>query len=168
MTLVDKAAFSQMTATEYNELLALVRNPYVRKTATGAAINNNTTLATDPQLVVPLTRVSSTFTFMAWLIINSNATADFKFGFNVPAASTMKWAYQEGTPASLVAVLQGVFTESGVAGINATGVDQLVIVTGQLFMGATPGDFSLRWAQNTANASDTFVKQDSYLQLWPV
>lgn len=167
MTLVDKGAFDTLTAAEWNELLGLVRNPYVKKSAI-QTINNVASLTPDTQLTLPITRINTTFTFQLWMIINSGTVPDFKFGWLVPSGATMSWSAMEGSTSIVAAAMQGPFTEASVVPINGTGSDQVIKADGQLTIAGNVGSFALQWSQNTATASNTSVKSGSFVQLWPV
>lgn len=166
----EKPAFAVYTADEYNELLRLVRNPYARKTfdQSVSSATTGTGLVADTHLTFPITRINTVYTFLAWLIVNSPTAADFKFGFDVPVSADVIWSAGEGSPIVLTAIQRGPFNSAITVSPDTTGADQVIRAEGQLFVGANAGTFRLKWAQNTNNASNTTVKTNSYMQLWPV
>lgn len=98
-----------------------------------------------------------------------NSSADWKFGWNVPSGATMRWGpHGEGggqwhagsnltTPTALEAVGD---TSSG--GSN-TGVQGRVL-RGHVRTSATAGDVTLQWSQNTSDAGNSTIKQDSFIR----
>lgn len=159
------AALLQAALDEIAHLSAQLSNNqlFVRKTLVESVIST-TTLQNDDELLVPVA-ASSVYQFTLSANILSGATPDFKLGWSLPAGATMTWSVQEGTPGNLAAVLQGPFTAASVVAINGTGTDQMVIAEGLVIVSTTPGTMRLQWAQNTSNATNTFVGANSWLQL---
>ena len=128
-------------------------------------INNSATLQNDNDLFTSA-EPDSFYDFRLWLIINSGTTPNWKMDWTVPTGAALTWSIQEGVPANLFAVLRGPYIAGASAAINGAGADQIVIVEGLLTTASTGGVLQLRWAQNTANASNTSVKTGSRLRLW--
>lgn len=153
-------AGDEPTASQLNDAYPL----FVRKTA-DETLSSTATVQNDDELLMAVP-ASTTYHFKLWLIINSGTTPDFKFGWSVPAGTTMSWSVQEGAPATLAAALQGPFTAASVPPINGVAADQIVIAEGLVIVSTTPGTMRLQWAQNTSTASNTSVKTNSWLRLW--
>ncbi len=93
----------------------------------------------------------------------SGVTPDIKFAFSLPAGATGDWL--SGSEA---------FDNDGSNTANIT--TALTVQTGgpletiatyfRIIMSSTAGDAILQWAQGTANASDTKLKQGSFLVVW--
>jgi len=122
-------------------------------------LSNSTVLQDDDDLLATL-NINKTYSFIYLLIYLSSTTNDFKFGMSVPAGATMAWYSQ---------VTAGRADEDETDSIffSADGVNlQLAFGTGQIIMGGTAGDFNVQWAQNTASAGVTTVKEGSYIVVW--
>jgi hypothetical protein len=130
-----------------------------------SSATTGTTLQNDDDLFVTA-EPNSQYDFRLWMVINTGTTPDFKFGWTAPSGSTLSWSVQEGNTIVIAAVLQGPFSLASVVPINGAASDQMIIVEGLLTTGVTGGTFRLQWAQNTANASLTYVKATSRLRLW--
>jgi hypothetical protein len=145
----------------------------VRRTANSSAKQNNT-LANDDTLLWAVAANEIWF-FEAYLIATAiNTTMDIKFGWSVPASTTMSWGMQAsgiasggtgyGTPVvanAPVAILTAAGTLSsgtfaGTAGYSLAGV---VVVS------STAGNVNLQWAQDTTNANDLILNTNSFLRL---
>jgi len=135
--------------------------------AVSEAVTNSNTLQDDNDLVVNLVAYS-TYT-VEGLILSTAAAAqpDLKISFAVPAGSTMSIAYFG--PATNDGTFRGaVLVDSGVASaeIPATGgFTSAMNITGTVVTGANNGTLTLRWAQQTADLSSTFVHGGSYLRV---
>lgn len=127
---------------------------------------SSTTLQNDDHLVKSGV-AGATYEFELLLKFITNAAADIKLGWSIPAGSgnAMMWTSEEGNPSNLVAVMQGPYDASAVTNINGTGADQVLRASGLWVVGATGGNLQLRWAQVTSHASNTTVYLNSYLRL---
>lgn len=127
-------------------------------------VNNSVTLVDDTELYVAVP-ASTVFQFELQAIYNTGTTPNIKFawsypsGLVIPRSATLAnfasgWA--GGVPAdqTTVTVTQGF-----------AGGDQYFRQTGLVIVGATPGTLRVRWAQATANASNTIMRTGSYLML---
>jgi hypothetical protein len=139
---------------------------FARKTA-DQTVNNSATLVNDTHLFVPMV-ANATYTGMLLLFYSSNTTASIKFAFTFPAGATVSWApvaYQ--AVGSFTILLSALNTyQSGVDNplFGAGGSDFPTAIINIIARTAgTAGNLQLRWAQNTANVSNTTIKQDSYM-----
>ncbi len=123
-------------------------------------INNVSTLQNDDDL---LDAVAANITYIVevYLVVQSGGTPDFKFAFTVPASATIV-----GAAYSAAGVLHTANADltSGIAVQIATS-DQGVIIRAKLVVAGTAGTLQLQWAQNTADVSDTVVKEESYMKV---
>lgn len=150
-----------------------VRPLFVRKTA-DETISNTTALQSDDALVLT-PAINKVYTLEGLVLYTSGATPDFKMGFTFPAAATLSW---NGGGANVNASSGSGDYVSNCA--NRLAVDSTfafggggafvcsIKLDGLIIMGGTAGSLTLRWAQNTAEASNTVVKFDSWLRLTPV
>lgn len=130
------------------------------KLADNAPVNNSTTFVNDGDLFVPLT-ASATYEMRAEIRYSSNNTANIKFGWTFPSGTTAKLVetiYDTAGTFSMFPIVQtDVAACRGTAGI--------AIFTGLIFVSSTAGNWQLQFAQNTANASNTFTQAGSYIRL---
>jgi len=138
-------------------------NTVIRKT-TDETVNNSDTLQNDDELLFAMA-ANEVWAFTLFLVINSGATPDFKFDVDVPenANALMTVAHRNAANAS---VSVGWSEDQGSAAIDVRGIGAEfcgMMAMGVAVCGATPGNLVVRWAQNTANASDTKVLTNSYI-----
>lgn len=155
----DFLALQELTADELNAHLGL----FARK-ATDETVNNSATLQNDDHLLVSVV-AGDIYELTARLVISSGTTPDFKFGWTFPSGLTMSYDIFEGETSTAADIFRGPFVQTDVPVIPGIGSNQPVRVSGLVVVGSTAGSLRLQWAQNTANASDTIVRANSYLIL---
>lgn len=129
----------------------------VRKTA-DETVNNSDALQNDDDLLFAMT-ASTTYEIELLLLISSNATADFKMAFTLPAGADMIWFL----PATATLASEGSTAE----GISITGTTvEGYLIRGIVRCDTTAGNLQLQWAQNTATVVDTIVYANSALKYW--
>lgn len=141
-------------------------NQIIRKLS-NETVNNSSTLQDDDDLWWTV-GASEVHHFRAVIRWTSNATADIKFGFTVPASCTMEWNIQSvldgatagGTPTGLNAA-GGTSARGGGAGTPVLAA----LLEGWVFNSSTAGTVQMQWAQNTQDASDTIVKANSLIHV---
>lgn len=124
-------------------------------------VNNSTTLINDAELFVAL-NINKTYGFYFIMFLSSPATPQIKKLWSIPAGATglrLNGAWSS----SAVISTRNVITSSALA---TNGQDQSLVESGRIIMAGTAGNLQFRWAQQTANASDTKVLQGSYLVVW--
>jgi hypothetical protein len=159
-----------MNAHIRDNLLALGPHYMLMKSG-DQSVTASTTLVNDAHLVLPVL-ANEVWKFELTLIIQSNTTADFKFGWTVPSGTTMSWSdplfssggatqwMRDGSGAGnqaalLTEVSSGSFnTTANVFGWNALGF---------IFTSTTTGNVVFQWAQNVASGTTT-VKRGSCLE----
>ena len=131
----------------------------IRKTA-DQTVNNSTTLVNDTHLLAALATNERVY-FRAHCRYMSHATADIKFTITVPSGATAAFATTDGTGAreSDAAEIRN-FDGAGVT------TEMAVELFGFVANGANAGNLQFQWAQNTADASDTKVLENSHLMVW--
>lgn len=167
-------ALEELTAANLNAAFTAVTTSvtaitplFVRKTS-DETVNNSAVLQNDDALLLAMS-ASSTYLLDLRLIVNSGTTPDFKFTFTVPASTTGSIQIFEGsTPSTAAAVLQGPFSLTATSATSGIAGDQIILVQGVVVVSSTAGNLQFQWAQNTANASDTKVKANSYMMLQKV
>lgn len=150
-------------ASKWATLFGEVRPLYARKTA-DQTVNNSTTLVNDTELFVSVA-ANAEYDMELAAVQNSNATANFKLNFVLPAGAT--WVTGIFDLGSSAANEQfGVQTTAGPAlGITGAAADAVVWIKAKLIIAGTSGTVQFQWAQNTANASNTIVRAGSTLVL---
>ncbi len=97
---------------------------------------------------------------------NTVANSNIKIAFTIPAGSTMK-IYYTGIQDGGVSAGASILTASGVAKtitIAAGAVSTYIQLHGIVRNGGTGGTVQLKWAQGTANAQSTILRQDSFIK----
>ncbi len=124
-------------------------------------VNNSTAFQNDDELVVAL-QANKTYCGILNCIINSSAVADFKYAFTIPSGAS--GSKTNSSLSSVVAPASASIIDVDILnGIAADGMFQLYF---KIIVTATAGNLQLRWAQNTAEVSDTKVIQGSSLVIW--
>lgn len=135
-------------------------------------VNNSSALINDNALVAPVV-ANAKYLVNATVIYSSGTTPDIKFAWVGPAGATFSWttnALSVGTTGSsgLVTVANSVIGDGGALQAGGAGVPTPRLtanIRGILTVGATAGTLQLRWAQDVADASNTTVKADSFMEL---
>ncbi len=136
-----------------------------RKTST-ETVNNSAAMQNDDELLWAVA-ANTVYRFELHFFYNSGATPDFKFQFTLPAGGIMRWGYI-AVDTSLNFRHPGYRTETDVASIGGDGTDRYVIVNGIVATVGTAGTLRLQWAQNTADASNTQVRDNSFGVLYQI
>lgn len=156
-----------LTADELNRVVGL----RAVKTAT-EVVNNSATLQDDDHLFVT-PRINTRYMLNSFLMWTSGTTPDIKLTFSIPAGSTMNLnvtTYSRAAAAGTNLADSRMMSQSETVSIPGQGTtfstqSQWTVITGQVGIGATAGNVTLQWAQNTANASDTSMVIGSWLYL---
>lgn len=122
-------------------------------------INNSASLQNDDALVVSVL-ANATYSLEMLLFQNTNAAANFKLDLVLPAGATWRRGIFDCNNTQL-----GQMTTSAISGITGTGASAYVHVISSINIASTAGTVQLRWAQNTAHASNATVTADSWLKL---
>ncbi|GIV50088.1 MAG: hypothetical protein KatS3mg038_0609 [Candidatus Kapaibacterium sp.] len=94
---------------------------------------------------------------------SSSATPGVTFGLAVPTGASFKLSYHSND-GSATGFRAGVLT-SGSASVSVpAGGSAIVFVRGIVIMGSNSGTIRLQWAQNTADATPTTARVNSYLK----
>jgi hypothetical protein len=148
------------TAAQWQTLLPIKAVKSIDET-----VNNSATLQNDDALVLA---VNSTATYEVSGIIryNSGTTPDIKFAWTAPASATFFWeciGLDTGASGVTGTVSRQALAIGDTVGIGGTGNDLAASIKGILTVASTAGNLQLQWAQNTANASNTIVRANSYI-----
>ena len=123
-------------------------------------VNNSTAFQDDDELAWTLA-ANTKWVWMLLLLFNSGATPDIKISWTVGAGavSYARWGAtvnSENTSPGTTEIIQG------------AAADVTARVYGVFEKDATPGALTLRWAQNTADVSDTKVLKGASIHAWQV
>ncbi len=137
----------------------------VLKTANQTTISN-TTLVDDTALNFTM-EANATYAIRLEVYFNTNATADFKYGFRGTQAAADVHIRRDaivggGTGYSTIAISTA-YNTAGTS-LAGTGTDGYISLSGFIENGASPSTFYFTWAQNTSNATDSTVFKGSYLE----
>jgi len=120
--------------------------------------NNDTTLENVPTWTVAL-NANRSYYFFLMLSINGSAVADVKEGLVLPAAPVGRWfeVFSPNSPSLALSSSQS----QGLTGAN----DRNQNLQG-MFLNVNAGNFSIQFAQNTAEVSDTILRRGSLFAVW--
>ncbi len=123
----------------------------IRKTS-DQTVNNSDSPENDNDLLFPI-GANEVWIFSVWVLVTSTNVADFRWTFAIPSG-TMRHS------------LGGSASATG-AGGNGTAAlataTSILVITGHVINGATPGNVQWMWSQNTAEATDTKVLTESHI-----
>lgn len=155
-------------ASKWLTLFTEVRPLYARKTA-DETVNNSATLQNDDHLFVTVT-ANVVYLLTGRLAFNGNATADVKIGWTFPSGLTMRYTGTGFSAAGTFinpALIQTDTPGFGAGALSGT-TDDAVVLNGLVIVGGTGGTLQMQWAQNTANASNTIMRANSFISLDPL
>ncbi|HEX9704448.1 MAG TPA: hypothetical protein VGA20_04325 [Gemmatimonadales bacterium] len=95
----------------------------------------------------------------ALLIITTGATPDIKLQWSVPSGTADTGYF------TAVGVSGGGIVEDSATVIQGALTSTRFHIRGEIVIAATGGDVALQWAQNTSDASDTDVEQNSWFEV---
>lgn len=152
------AAGDTPTADQLNRLEAV----WALKTA-DETVNNSAALQAD-DILFGSVAASATYLLRCHIVQNSGATPGFKLDITLPSGAT--WYPGKFICGSAVANQQfGVMATAAISGITGAAANSVVDFEAAITISTTAGAAALRWAQNTANVSDTIVRAGSWLHL---
>lgn len=149
-----------LLADDLNKLVPLL----VRKPA-DETVNNSTTLQNDDHMALSVA-ANMTYEFKMCVFHNSSTVADLKYDFTFPTGLTMKYGLDAAAAGG--GIDNFVLIQTSVPVIGGVGADRAGFLSGTVITFTTAGTLQLRWAQNTAEVSDTKVLAGSYMRLTAV
>lgn len=139
----------------------------VRKTVT-QTVNNSTVLVNDNELLIALPLINTSYGIEMYITYTSSTVADIKFTFSVPAGATGSFCTTGLAVGAAGTTGDGQFDATGLTTtISIGGAGQAVgcLITGTINTAAATGNLQFRWAQDTAEVSNTTVNADSWLRV---
>lgn len=137
--------------------------------STDELVNNSATLQDDDELFFQ-TKVGERWEFFFLVIYRSTTVADFKFDLSLPTNATSVGQYRRlGTGASALTApfyeqTTDFTTDVASGGIGTNAADAIPIELRGTLLSGVGGKVVFRWAQNTAEATNTRVQSGSYLK----
>jgi hypothetical protein len=133
----------------------------VTKTA-DEIVNNSSVLQNDDHLVLAVEANQSYIMLLFTRGTSVTATPDLKIGWSVPAGTSMSWnsINNLGTAATAEETEASALTQN----IGA-GQQKGMVSAGVVIVGGTAGNIQLQWAQATATAENTTMRQGSWMAL---
>lgn len=136
-------------------------------------IANTDTTVTNSATLVPVTDLTFALGAYERVVVKYNvfytttATGDFKYQLSIPATPTFYHAIKESNAPAAVALVTAVeVAEGATAATAASGTDGYVRVTAVIENGATGGDVTFEFAQNTATAAQSaVVRNGSFVEV---
>lgn len=144
-------------------------NKFVRKPI-DESLTNSTTMQNDDHMVVTVA-VYSAYVIDVFIILSSNNTEDFRLAFDTPSGTDTNWVHYapptSQTDADHTTIGFYNYIPGQTASIAGFGNGGRVAfkVRGAITTTSISGSFICRWAQNSASANATIVRQDSYMFL---
>lgn len=145
--------------------------PLAAYKASSQSVSSSTILQNDSVLSVPV--AANAIYFFECLLSYQGGTSnasDLKFAWGVPSGTSMVYQVTgqtvAATPAATLGYLRGVAGMS--IGTAGAGNSFSCLMSGTVNLGASSGNLTLQWAQNTSNATATIVQTGSILSLWQV
>lgn len=124
---------------------------------TDVTVTNSDTLTAATALTValgPYERVILRYN----VFYTTTATGDFKYQLNIPTTPTYYHAIKESNPPAATALVTAVeVAEGATTSLAASGTDGFVRVVAVVENGATGGDITFEFAQNTATSGQSAV-----------
>jgi hypothetical protein len=137
----------------------------------GAAINNSSAFVNDPDLALPVA-ANAVYRVTSRIRYDATTVSDVKIGWTAPVGSALNWstdAYPSSVAAAAAssALSRNTFALANGVALGAVNAGTTIVATpsGVLRTGGTAGTFQFRWAQNVAEASDAWVRADSWIEL---
>lgn len=137
---------------------------------TTQTISNSGALIQDTELVYPLLEKQRVF-FRFHIFFTSDPAADIKFAINAPAGSIIQYAPTQSVriTGSDTLTIQPMLGNGGTFSVGSGGTTtadaRLCEIAGFAETTGTSGTLNLKWAQGTANVSNTSVLSGSYLEV---
>jgi len=127
--------------------------------------SNTTSMTNDPALVLPLA-ASSTYKIEGVIFYDgpSAGSSDIQWTFTIPAGAAGKyWCTRQNITGAFAGAFSTFWTDTVSANTNGVSTTMVVPFEGILGTGANAGNLRFLWAQNTSNATNTHVQNNSFL-----
>jgi hypothetical protein len=158
----------------YVSLGARSNHFFVRRTSDGTpgsgAVNNNIVLQNEPVLLGAVD-TGATYMWEAGIFYDSSTTADIRIAFTTPTFSAMRWAAtglattaatNEGDVKIVTVNASGTSTSLGGIGVGTiifAKIEGYIVTT-------AAGNIQFQFAQHNLDATQTTIRNGSYLRAW--
>lgn len=171
MPVVPAVAGQDLTADTLNTMLDNVR--LVKSLSADVTVNNTTTFSADATLTnLTFTMIANAFyTLESFIIYDTNTTADIKVRLTAPTGSNIRAASLSATTAATTSTnsISQLVTDAATLDFVMGGAGSGSFMTGTpcgfIRIGPTAGSLTVTFTQNTANASNTILKRDTWVAL---
>lgn len=147
--------------------------PAVRKAA-DTSKTSDATMAVDTDMTMILA-LQTNYALTGLIIFDASQTGDFKMSLAVPTNATIQWTGVGPASSHTSTVgISSVTTQQCTSGFvqawggAAAGTPVAVPITGIVKSADVFGNLTMSWAQNTADATPTILKNGSWLKLEPI
>jgi hypothetical protein len=134
-----------------------------RLSADTSPVNNSTALVTISGLTTAL-EINTAYLFDLYVVYSTNATADLKLAWSLPAGSVADFGIDYWDTATVKQFAQS-STPPTASAHGGFASDLYARFSGSLATSSTAGNFTVQFAQNVANLSNSLVRRGSYLRL---
>ncbi|MCR4339415.1 MAG: hypothetical protein NUW01_05955 [Gemmatimonadaceae bacterium] len=135
------------------------------KKAAQETVNNSTTLQDDDHFTFEADALSY-YLYTISVRINSAANADFKAAWSTPSGGIWSMLGSTAETAPTLVSIAGQTTTATPVILPCNANDEIALFWGMIKIGATAGTVTWQWAQNTAQLSDTIVRNDGVFAYW--
>lgn len=159
------------TWTDGELVTAAIMNPHIRDNllmlprllaykSADESTNTDTTLSNDAALLFALGATETWSVCVGVSCIDVSGSADIKIAFTLPASATMQLQAIGRNPANAFDDFK--WSVSGTSqSLRVATAGQFYVIAGHVTTAGTSGNFTMQWAQNTSNASNTTVRKGS-------
>lgn len=127
--------------------------------------NSTTSMTNDPDLVLPL-KAGCKYEIRGVIFYDgpSAGSSDIQWTWTIPSGSAGKyWNTRQTVSGAFAGAFSWFWTDNPNANTNGVGSTMTLPFEGILSMGSSDGNLRFLWAQNTSNATNTHVQNNSYL-----
>ncbi|MFE3578705.1 hypothetical protein [Streptomyces vinaceus] len=144
--------------------------PFAVVKATDESVSSSTTLQDDNHLILPLA-ANAVYTIEGGLYYDGVYNAgNLKLSWSLPASATIIWSANGPATGGAAAFASNAVTSGNITiGTYGTGGSKTTAsISATVKTAGTAGNMTLRWAQDTSNATATTIYANSWLRAWRI
>ena len=158
--LLHNGTFTELIGADPKDILSR-RQIFGAAKASDESLLDSTVMQDDNELVAALL-ASTTYRFYAAIKCSVNAAVDIKTAFTLPSGASGEFiGHQFGGTDDAVQISGDVTAVQTTTGYNP----DLIVMTGQIVVGGTPGNFQFQWAQRVSSGTPITVQAGSVLEV---